>query len=120
MSDQAKILTELHEIIANILKSGTASVEEGTRIEELETLLLQQKCYKEIDHKEYTYQGEEIAGLLSTGHTMEAIEKMCTWEITPDDFFGFIQYHDEDEEFINVFTSEFIAKVKQAYQAQCQ
>jgi len=119
MSEQAKILAEMQEIIMNILKNGSASVEEGNRIDELEALLHQQKCYKEIDHKEYSYLGEEIAGLFSTDHYMEAIDKMCECEITPDEFFGFIGYHDEEEEFAEIFTDPFIADVSKVYQSKC-
>lgn len=120
MSEQAKILAELQEIIMTILKNGSASEAEGHRIDELEALLHEQKCYKEIDHEEYEYQGEEIAGLFATDHYMEAIEKMCECEITPDDFFGFIAYHDEDEEFTDLFTDAFIAEVKKVYQSKCK
>lgn len=120
MSEQAKILAEMQEIIMTILKNGSASEAEADRIDELEALLHQQKCYKEIDHPEYEYQGEEIAGLFATDHDMEAIEKMCACEITPDDFFGFIAYHDEDEEFTELFTDAFIAEVKKVYQSKCK
>ena len=119
MSEQAKILAELQEIIMRVISSGSASESEGDRIDDLEALLHQQKCYKEINHNEYTYQGEEIAGLLFTGHTMEAIDKMCECEITADDFFGFIEYHDEDEVFTGMFTNVFIAEVSKLYQAKC-
>jgi len=119
MSEQAKILAELQEIIMRIINSGSASESEGARIDELEALLHQQKCYKETDHNEYTYQGEEIAGLLFTDHTMEAIDKMCEYEITPEDFFGFIEYHDEDEEFVGKFTNAFIAEVDKVYRSKC-
>jgi len=119
MSEQAKILAELQEIIMSVISSGSASETEGNRIDELETLLRQQKCYKEIDHKEYTYQGEEIAGLFSTNNTMEAIDKMCTWGITPEDFFGFIEYHDEDEVFTGMFNAVFIAEVSKIYASKC-
>ena len=119
MSEQAKILAELQEIIMSVISSGSASETEGDRIDELEALLHQQKCYKEIDHKEYAYQGEEIAGLFSADHTMEAIDKMCECEITPDDFFGFIAYHDEEEEFVEIFTPAFIAEVNKVYQSKC-
>lgn len=118
MSEQAKILAEMQEIIMSILKSGSASAEQGHRIDELEALLHQQKCYKEIDHQEYTYQGEEIAGLFSNDHYMEAIDKMFEYEITPDDFFGFIEYHDEDEEFSDLFTDQFIEEVNKVYQSK--
>lgn len=120
MSEQAKILAEMQEIIMTILKSGSASEAQGNRIDELEALLHEQKCYKEIDHAEYDYLGEEIAGLFFTNHYMEAIEKMCEYEITPDDFFGFIEYHDEDEEFTEMFTGVFIEDVTKDYQSKCK
>ena len=120
MSEQAKILAEMQEIIMTILKNGSASAEEGNRIDELEALLHKQKCYEEIDHAEYDYLGEEIAGLFSTDHYMEAIDKMCECEITPEDFFGFIAYHDEDEEYIDLFTDAFIAEVKKDYASKCR
>jgi len=119
MSEQAKILAEMQEIIMSILNSGSASAEEGDRIDELEALLHQQKCYKEIDHKEYSYQGEEIADLFFTDHTMEAIDKMCECEITPDDFFGFIEYHDEEEEYTDMWTNVFISEVNKLYESKC-
>ncbi len=120
MSEQAKILAELQQIIMTILKNGSASEAEGQRIDELEALLHEQKCYQEIDHEAYEYLGEEIAGLFATGHSMEAVEKMCENEITPEDFFGFIAYHDEDEEYIDLFTDAFIAEVKEIYVSKCQ
>lgn len=120
MSEQAKILTELQEIIMRILKNGSASQEEGNRIDELEALLHEQKCYTEIEHDSYDYLGEEIAGLLASDHSIEAIEKMCENDITPEDFFGFIEYHDEDEEYIGVFTDAFIEEVNNLYQSKCK
>ena len=120
MSEQAKILAEMQEIIMTILKNGSASVAEGNRIDELEDLLHKQKCYKEIDHAEHDYQGEEIASLFFSDSYTEAIDKMCECEITPDDFFGFIEYHDEDEEFTEMFTDEFIADVTKVYQSKCK
>lgn len=118
MSEQAKILAELQEIIMNVISSGSASAQEGDRIDELEELLHQQKCYKEIDHENYTYQGEEIAGLFSTNHTTQAIDKMCECEITPEDFFGFIQYHDEEEELTEIYTNVFIEEVTNLYKSK--
>lgn len=115
MSEQAKILIELQQIIMSILKSGSASTEEADKIDELEALLHQQKCYKEIEHQEYDYLGEEIAGLFFNHKYQEAIDKLFTSKITPDDFFGFIEYHDEDEEFIEIFTTLFKEKVIQDY-----
>jgi len=120
MSEQAKILAEMQEIIMTILANGAASEAEGNRIDELEELLHQQKCYKEIDHQEYAYQGEEIAGLFFSDHYIEAINKMCEYEITPDDFFGFIEYHDEEEEYADMITNVFIAQVNKDYQSKCQ
>ena len=119
MSEQAKILAELQEIIMRVISSGSASETEGARIDALEALLHEQKCYKEIDHNDYTYQGEEIAGLFFTNHTMEAIDKMCECKITPEDFFGFIEYHDEEEEFVGMFTNAFIAEVDKVYRSKC-
>ncbi|MEA1879923.1 MAG: hypothetical protein U9N11_04710 [Campylobacterota bacterium] len=119
MSEQSQILVELQEIIMNILSNGAATAEEGARIDALEALLQEQKCYKEIDHDEHEYQGEEIAGLFASNRYNEAVEKMIACEISPEDFFGFIEYHDEDEEFVNVFTSEFIASVNHAYEEKC-
>ena len=120
MSEQAKILAEMQAIIMTILKNGSASEAEGNRIDELEEMLHEQKCYKEINHPEYEYQGEEIAGLFFTDHYMEAIDKMCECEITPEDFFGFIEYHDEEEEYADMITNVFIAQVNKDYLSKCQ
>lgn len=119
MSEQTKILVELQEIIMSILSSGSASETEGNRIDILEELLHKQKCYKEIVHDKYTYQGEEIAGLFFTNHYTEAIDKMYKCNITPEDFFGFIEYHDEEEEFIEIFTDTFIEEVGNVYGKKC-
>ena len=119
MSEQAKILIELQEIIMRIIKSGSATAEEGARIDALETLLQKQKCYKKIDHEEHEYQGEEIAQMLFTGKIQEAVNKLYTCKITAEDFFGFIEYHDEDEEYADTFTPTFVDEVKKAYQTKC-
>jgi hypothetical protein len=122
MSEQARILAEMQALVMSILKSGSATAEEGERLDELEAMMLQQKCYKEIEHPEHDYQGEEIATLFFNDSYIEAIDKMCECEITPDDFFGFVEYHyDEDEEdAIEMFTDVFIADVKKAYESKCQ
>jgi len=122
MSEQARILAEMQELVMGILKSGSATVAEGEKLDELEALMLQQKCYKEIDHTEHDYQGEEIVALFLNDSYMEAIDKMCECEITPEDFFGFVDYHyDEDEEdSIEMFTDVFISNVNQDYQAKCK
>lgn len=119
MSEQTRIITELHGLIMEILKTGTASVEQGNRIDELEVLLYQQKCFQEIDNRENSYVGEEIAKLFFTDHYTQAIDKMIELGITPEDFFGFIEYHyddeHEDEELAEMFTQTFIADVNKAY-----
>jgi hypothetical protein len=122
MSEQARILAELQDVIMGVLRTGSASVEEGKRIDELEDLLYQQKSFQEIDHPEHANQGEEIATLFFNDHYMEAIDKMCACEITPEDFFGFVDYHyDEDEdEAIEMFTDAFIADVNKTYQSKVQ
>ncbi len=75
--------------------------------------------FKEVENSEYTNQGEEIATLFFTDHYMEAINKMCECEITPDDFFAFVDYHyddeHEDEDLVEMFTNVFIAGVNEAY-----
>lgn len=119
MSEQAKILAELQEMIMVILKNGSASEAEADRIDELEALMHEQKCYDDIDHEEYSCKGEQIAGLFSTDQHMEAIDKMCEWEITPDDFFGFIEYHDEEEEYTDMWTNVFTAEVSKLYESKC-
>ncbi|MDP2076632.1 MAG: hypothetical protein Q8J85_01170 [Sulfuricurvum sp.] len=119
MSDQARILAEINAIIMNILKTGSASVEEADKIDELEGLLQQQKCFKEIGDGAHANQGEEIATLFFTDRYMEAINKMCECEISPDDFFAFVDYHydedHEDEALVEMFTNAFVADVNNAY-----
>lgn len=119
MSEQAKILAELQTVIMNILKKGAATPEESERIDALEASLLQQKCYQEIEHDVYDYLGEEIAALLAANQSEEAIEKLCAAKITADDFFDFIEYHDEDEEYSAIFSPSFIEEIKKNYQTKC-
>ncbi|MDQ7044793.1 MAG: hypothetical protein Q9M32_02640 [Sulfurimonas sp.] len=124
MSKQTNILKEIHEIVMNILKSGTATVEEADKIDELEALLHKQNCFKEISHPDYSCQGEEIAKLFFDNKTDEATDKMCEYKITPEDFFGFAQYHyddeHEDEALVQIFTNVFIADVHKAYTSKCK
>ena len=124
MSEQAKILAEINKIIMDILKTGSASVEEADRIDELEALLHQEKCFKEIANSEHANRGEEIATLFFKDHYMEAITKMCESEITPDDFFAFVDYYyddeHEDEELAEMFTNEFVKGVNEAYAVKCK
>lgn len=119
MSEQAKILAEMQTMIMRIIKSGSATPEESDRIDALEASLFQQKSYQEIEHDEYDYIGEEIAALLAANNLSEATEKLCANDITVEDFFDFIEYHDEDEEYSETFTPTFKAEVKKIYQAKC-
>jgi hypothetical protein len=108
----------------NILKTGSASVEEADRIDELEALLYQQKCFKELANSEHVNQGEEIATLFFNDQYAEAINKMCECDITPDDFFAFADYYyddeHEDEELAEMFTSVFAKGVSEAYAVKCK
>ncbi len=123
MSEQSKIIAQIHELVMNILKTGAVSEEEGNKIDELEALLHEQKCFKEIDNPEHANQGEEIASLFFNDKYTQAIDKMCACEITPEDFFGFVEYHyddeHEDEELAEMFTNAFIADVKKSYLSAC-
>ena len=118
MSEQAKILAEMQTIIMSILTSGSASPQEGQRIDELEALLHQQKCYTPIENEKYDYLGEEIIGLFVNDHYDEALNKIYNTQIMPEDFFGFVEYHDEEEEFVKFFTNSFIQKVTKEYNAK--
>ena len=61
MSEQSKIIAAIHELVMEILKTGTASVEQGDQIDALEAKLAQQKCFVGIDNPAFANQGEEIA-----------------------------------------------------------
>ena len=124
MSEQAKILAEINKIIMNILKTGSASVEEADKIDELEALLYQQKCFKELENSEHANQGEEIATLFFKDQYAQAMTKMCECEITPEDFFAFVDYYyddeHEDEALTEMFTGEFVKGVNEAYAVKCK
>ena len=119
MSEQARILAEIYELIMNILKNGTPTIEDGDKIEVLEELLHKQMCFQKSDNAEHEYQGEEVASLFFTNNYTQAVEKMIACKITPDDFFGFIEYHydDEhpDEELTVMFTKVFRKEVQVSY-----
>lgn len=120
MSEQSKILEEMHELVMNILKTGVASEAEGDRLDELEELMLEQKCYQESASGKYPYLGEEIGALFFSNSNTEAIDKMYKYEITPEDFFGFAEYHYEDEPLVEMFTGPFIADVSKVYQSKLE
>ena len=122
MSEQAKIIAELNELVMRILKSGSPTLKDGQELDRLEELLYEEKCYENIDHEEYAFQGEVVASIFFTEDKSKAIDKMIECRITPDDFFGFIEYHyDEDhsdEHLIGMFTDVFIADVNHIYQSK--
>ena len=123
MSEQSKILKELHELIMNILKTGTATVEEGAKMDRLEAQLHKQRCFKTNSSSGKANQGEEIATLFFNEKFDEGIDLMYQYKITPEDFFGFAQYHyddeHEDEDLAEMFEGEFIADVSRAYDIKC-
>ena len=118
MSEQAKILAQMQELVMNILKTGSVSEEEGKKIDHLEDLLHEQKCFQELDNSEHDYLGEEITSLFLKNEKIQAINKLIDYNITPEDFFGFAEYHYEEEEEIEMFTDLFIAEVNKVYLAQ--
>lgn len=121
MSEQAKIIAQMHQLIMNILKNGSTSVQEADRMDELETLLFKQNSFKKIEDAHHTYQGEVIATLFFNNEYAKAIDKLRECDITPEDFFGFIDYYyddeHEDEALTQMFTHAFIAGVHQDYQS---
>jgi len=118
MSEQSKILEEMQQLVMQILKTGTATEEEGDRLDELEEQMLKQKCYRPVNGKNGSNQGEEIAELLFNNDIAGAIDKMSEYEITPEDFFGFAAYHFEDEPRVGIFTKSFMADVEKSYKAK--
>ncbi|QOP43560.1 hypothetical protein FJR45_06175 [Sulfurimonas sediminis] len=118
MSEQAKILEEMQQLVMQILKTGTATVEEGDRLDELEEQMLKQKCYRPTDAQNSENQGEEIAELFFNNDTTGAINKMIEYDITPEDFFGFAAYHFEDDPRVGMFTKSFIDNVNTTYKSR--
>ncbi|MEA2072863.1 MAG: hypothetical protein U9O86_04700 [Campylobacterota bacterium] len=114
MSEQSKILTDMQDLIMAILKTGTASVEQGNQLDRLEDQLHKQKCFKVGNSVNGANKGEEIATLFFNNKYEPAIDKMFEYKITPEDFFGFAEYHfdeEEGEELIEMFTASFREKV---------
>ncbi len=122
MSEQAKIIEDMQKIVMSILEKGSATIEEADEIDRLEELLHEQKCYNRVNDTDNRYQGEEIATLFFSDDYNGAIDKMIECGITPDDFFGFVEYHYDDEhedyESIKMFTNTFISSVNEAYQSK--
>lgn len=124
MSQQAKILTQMHQLVMGIIQSGTATPEQSEQMDELEELLEQQNCFKKVPNSKQANQGEVVASLFFNGEFDSAMDKMCEYKISPDDFFGFVQYHyddeHEDEDKVGIFTSELMQKIYTQYQQKCQ
>ena len=125
MSEQAKILEELQGLIMEILKTGSASVEQGKQLDKLEASLHKQRCFKTISNSTYDCQGEEIAYLFFNNAYEKAIDKLYEYKIKSNDFFGFVEYHfDEDEEdekeIIDIFSDEYRQKINTDYELKCQ
>ena len=121
MSEQSKILEKMQNLITEILKSGTASVEQGEKIDALEVQLFKQKSFKETPNEAEDIQGEVIANLLFNKAFKEAVDKLYDYKITPEDFFGFIGYHydEDDNPEVELFTDEFCTQIGQAYEVRC-
>lgn len=123
MSEQAKILEKMQELIMGILKSGSATVEQGNQLDALEASLHKQRCFKKSSDSKYEIQGEEIAGLFFSDSYKEGIEKLYDYKISSSDFFGFVEYHydeDEEEELLEKFSDSFIAQVHKDYELRCK
>lgn len=123
MSEQAKILEELQALIMEILKSGLASAEQGKKLDALEDVLYKQKSFKSTSNTEYDTKGEEIVALLISDAYTQGIDKLYEYKITASDFFGFVDYHfdeDDDEELLENFTDAFRAKINNDYDLKCK
>jgi len=124
MSEQSKILAEIGQIVMNVFKTGSVTMEESVKMQELETLLHKQRCFKEVEHSDHTYQGEVIASLFFNDQYTQAIDKMYEYKITPEDLFGFVEYHydedHEDEALTEMFTPAFIENVNKDYLHKCK
>lgn len=116
MSEQSKILEQMQDLVMSIIKTGSASEEQGKRIDKLEDLLHEQKCYQELKGSNYVYLGEEIAGLFFNQQKEKALDALYENEITPEDFFGFALYHLDEEPLVEMFTNAFIADVNKSYE----
>ncbi|MDF1876418.1 hypothetical protein JHD47_01130 [Sulfurimonas sp. SAG-AH-194-L11] len=119
MSVQAQLLEKIQELVMKILKNGSVTEEEGVAINTLEDELFKQNSFIASKVKQGSLQGEEIATLFFNDKIEEGISKLIEYEITPEDFFGFIEYHyDEehpDEALISMFTQAFITEINEKY-----
>lgn len=119
MSKQTIIIADIQELVMKILKTGSATEEEGIAIDTLEEELFKEKSFIVSKALEGSTQGEEVATLFFNAKIKEGVLKLVEYTIAPEDFFGFIQYHyDEehaDEDLIKMFTKEFIADIDKKY-----
>lgn len=119
MSEQGKILDDLEKLIMDILKTGSASPEQEVKLDRLEDLLYKQKSFQKGEDNNFSCKGEEIASLLFANNSQGAVEKLYQYKITPEDFFGFAQYHyDEGEEEVlveDMFTGKFQSDIKRDF-----
>lgn len=119
MSVQTKLITGIEELVMKILKNGSVTEEEGVAINTLEDELFQQNSFKASTEKAGSLQGEEVATLLFNKKTDDAIDKLIEYEITPEDFFGFVGYHyDEehpDEALVGMFTEAFVSDINEKH-----
>lgn len=125
MSEQAKIIEDIQKLVMSILKTGIATAEEGSKLDELEVLLYKQRCFKSSTLPEYDCLGEEIVALFLNDNFTEAVDKLYEYKISSEDFFGFVEYHyDEDEEdnqeIIDLFTEAYKINVHNAYKSKYQ
>ncbi|MDQ7067063.1 MAG: hypothetical protein Q9M40_03120 [Sulfurimonas sp.] len=88
-------------------------------IDSLEEELFKENAFKASKQTAGSLQGEDVAKLFYQNDITQGIEKLIEYEITPEDFFGFVEYHyDEehpDEELIGMFTEGFIADIHENY-----
>lgn len=115
MSEQTKLIAGIQELVMRILKNGSVTEEEGIAINTLEDELFKQNAFQPSKEKHGSLQGEEIATLFFNKQIEEGITKLVEYKISPEDFFGFVEYHyDEehpDEALIGMFTQAFIMDI---------
>ncbi|CAI6152079.1 MAG: hypothetical protein SPLUMA2_SPLUMAMAG2_01836 [uncultured Sulfurimonas sp.] len=120
MSEQTKLIAGIQELVTKILQNGTVTEEEGLAINTLEDELFKENSFKPSTDKQGSLQGEEVATLFFNKETENAIAKLIKYEITPEDFFGFVGYHYDDEHpdeaLIEMFTVAFVTDINEKYQ----
>ncbi|SFV54735.1 hypothetical protein MNB_SM-4-1727 [hydrothermal vent metagenome] len=119
MSEQTKLIAGIQELVTKILQNGSVTEEEGLAINTLEDELFLQNSFKPSTGKQGSLQGEEVATFFFNKQKEDAIAKLIEYEITPEDFFGFVGYHyDEehpDEALIGMFTEAFVTDINENY-----